>query len=90
MAIHPGPSTEGEGEKYPSPISPRKGLSYTLCSFCLRIQLLISLHLVADCDPSPWDTEGSWHTLKFWKPLRTKKAIGTIGDLRGNQELGPG
>lgn len=43
-----------------------------MSSCCLRVLLLISLHLGADCNPPFWDTDGSWHTLHYWQPLKTK------------------
>lgn len=41
-------------------------------SCCLRVLLLISLHLGAECNIPLWDTDGSWHTLNYRQLLKTK------------------
>ena len=42
-----------------------RGLSAYFKGYCLRVWLLISLHLYADWDPPLWDTDGFWHTLSY-------------------------
>lgn len=41
-------------------------------SCCLRVLLLISLHVGADCNTPLWDTNSFWHTYNYLEPLRTK------------------
>ena len=70
---------------------PRKDLIAYFPSRCLRAWLLINLYLSAHCNPSLWDTDGSWHTPKHQESLRTKiKGLDNHKGLRGNQEVGAG
>lgn len=57
------------------PVSPWKGLNYILSQLLPEDPLLISLHLGADSNSTLWDIDGSWHTLNYWEPLRTKSGV---------------
>ena len=68
-------SSEGIDKNVHLPLLPRSGLT-TYCPRCyLNVQIPTSLHLDAESKPPLWDTSGSWHTLNYWEPLRTKSQL---------------
>lgn len=63
---------EGTGKNAHIPVTTGKVSNYILHSCCLKIQLTTSLNLGTECDPTPGDIDGSWHTLNYLDPLKTK------------------
>lgn len=57
---------------------PGRGLTTFFPSCCLRVQLLIGLHLGTDYDSPLWDSDGSWHILNYLGSLRTEKTAWKI------------
>lgn len=55
-------------------------------SYSQRVWLLISLHLGANCGPTPGDAD----TLNSWEPLRTKEETSTITKVWETTRSGPG
>lgn len=79
--MHPGSEQRGEATNACLRFLPEKTLTTCFHRCCLRVQLLISLHLGADCIHPLWGMDGSWHTINNWEALRTK------GWLRKSQSL---
>lgn len=78
-------------QKYSSFSLPQECLNYILSQLLPGIQLLINLHIGADCDPSFWDIDGAWHTLKLLEATKNKEGgLDNHKGLRDNQEHGLG
>lgn len=88
MYLHP---TQREQEKKPiSQFLPRRALTIYFPSCCLGVQLPVSLHLGADCNPPLWNARQISGYPQLFGATKNKGNLDNHKSLRDTQELRPG